>query len=278
VHRAHIYITSRPYSWRPKEDRRLLDCILFLPREGQDGEEGVQTEPQSVLTVYVMCPLDEERIRRFCVAYATRGIDLLLREIERANLWNLAERPFDLEGILAKWDEDNELDGRLELLRHNIDKRLRDSHNINRVQRQPLNIEQARQGARRLAAAVILTGMLGFNVPDAALVKLGIDAETVLSDWEPKDVRALLERGIFNDVIYGAVRFRHRDVRELLAAEWFAELLKDGNSRTDVEKLFSVINMGRKLLRPGLGQSCLGLSCLMTKFAVVHWRCIPKLQ
>jgi hypothetical protein len=82
-----------------------------------------------------------------------------------------------------------------------------------------------------------LTGQAGINVPDIAPTKPGIDAEAILADWEPQDVRALLERGIFNDIIYGAVRFRHRDVRELLAAEWFDELLKSGNSRHSIESL-----------------------------------------
>jgi hypothetical protein len=240
AHRAHIYLSSRPYAWRPREDRRLLDEILFLaaPQASEVGEEGQQSEPLSALTIYTMRPLDKERIRRFCVARAAKDIDRLLHEIERANLRSLAERPFDLEGILTKWAGDNALGGRLELLRHNIDKRLRDDHNSDRAQRQPLNLEHAREGARRLAAAVVLTGQAGLNIPDVATVKPGIEAESVLSDWDPKDVRALLERGIFNDIIYGAVRFRHRDVRELLAAEWFDGLLKSGNSRYSVEALF----------------------------------------
>jgi len=254
AHRAHIYLSSRPYAWRPREDRRLLDEILFLaaPQDGESGEEVQQAEPQSSLTIYIMRHLDKDRIQRFCMARAAKDIDRLLHEIERANLWVLAERPFDLEGILAKWDEDNKLVGRLELLRHNIDKRLLDDHNIDRVQRQPLNMEQARQGARRLAAAVILTGMPGLNVPDVAPVKPGIDAETVLGDWNPKDVRTLLERGIFNDVIFGAVRFRHRDVRELLAAEWFDGLLKESNSRHTVENLFFREQYGEKIVTPRL--------------------------
>jgi len=254
AHRAHIYLSSRPYAWRPTEDRRLLGEILFLaaPQEGEDSEEDQQSEPQSALTIYTMRHLNEERIRRFCVARAAKDIDRLLHEIERANLWSLAERPFDLEGILAKWDEDSELGGRLELLRHNIDKRLCDDHNIDRAQRQPLNIEQARQGARRLAAAVILTGKPGLNVPEAAPIKPGIEAETVLADWDPKDVRTLLERGIFNDVIFGAVRFRHRDIRELLAAEWFEGLLTAGNSRYSVETLFFREQYGEKIVTPRL--------------------------
>lgn len=254
AHRAHIYLSSRPYSWRPREDRRLLDAILFLAarQESEGNEEVQQTEPQSALTIYTMRPLDKERIRHFGVTRAAMDIDRLLHEIERANLWSLAERPFDLEGILTKWAEDNALGSRLELLHHNIDKRLHDDHNSDRAQRQPLNLEQAKEGARRLAAAVILTGQAGLNVPDNARVKPGIDAESVLADWEPKDVHALLERGIFNDIIYGAVRFRHRDVRELLAAEWFEVLLKSGNSRYSVESLFFREQYGEKIVTPRL--------------------------
>lgn len=255
AHRAHIYLSSRPYAWRPRDDRRLLDAILFLavPQEGGQDEAGQQSGPQSALTIYTMRPLDKERIRRFCVARAVDDIERLLLEVERANLWSLAERPFDLEVLLAKWAEDRVLGGRLELLRHNIDKRLRDDHSCNRAQRQPLNLERAREGARRLAAAVVLSGQAGLNVPDAAPIKPGIDAESVLADWDhPQDVRALLERGLFNDIIYGAVRFRHRDVRELLAAEWFDSLLKAGNSRYSVETLFFREQYGEKIIAPRL--------------------------
>lgn len=186
------------------------------------------------------------------MAREAQNIDQLLHEIERSKLWSLAECPFDLEAILTKWTEDNALGGRLELLRHNIDKRLRDDHNSDRAQRQPLNLEQAREGARRLAAAVVLTGQAGLNVPDAVSLKPGIEAESVLADWNPKDVRALLERGIFNDIIYGAVRFRHREVRELLAAEWFDGLLKSGNSRYSVEALFFREIYDEKIVTPRL--------------------------
>lgn len=254
AHRAHIYISSRPYAWRPKEDRRVVDELLYLPapQTEDDGEDDQQATPQSALTVFTMRPLDEGRIRRFCAAREVENVDGLIREIDRADLWSLAERPFDLEGILAKWAEDNALGGRLDLLRHNIDKRLRDEHSTDRAQRQPLNLEQAREGARCLAAAVVLSGQAGLNVPDATPLKAGVDAEAVLADWNPEDVRALLERGIFNDIIYGAVRFRHREVRELLAAEWFSGLLRAGNSRHSVEALFFREEYGQEIVTPRL--------------------------
>jgi hypothetical protein len=103
-----------------------------------------------------------------------------------------------------------------------------------------------------LAAAVVLSGQAGLNVPDATPLKPGVDAEAVLADWNPEGVRALLERGIFNDIIYGAVRFRHREVRELLAAEWFSCLLRSGNSRRSVEALFFREQYGQEIVTPRL--------------------------
>lgn len=252
AHRAHIYLSSRPYAWRPMEDKRLLDGILFIAAEQEDDEAVRKSKPSSALKVCIMRPLDKDRVRRFCVNRSAKDVDRLLQEIERANLWSLAERPFDLEGILAKWADDNSLDGRLELLRYNITKRLRDDHSTDRAQRQPLNIERAYGGARRLAAAVVLSGQAGLNVPDSASTKHGIEAESILNDWQPQEVRALLERGIFNDIIYGAVRFRHRDVRELLAAEWFDGLLKSCNSRHSIEALFFREQYGEKIIAPRL--------------------------
>lgn len=128
AHRAHIYLSSRPYAWRSNQDRKLMDEILYLasPQNDADNEEGQQSKPQSALTIYIMRPLDEEKIRCFCLARQTNDIDGLLREIERTNLWSLAQRPFDLEGVISKWDNDKSLGGRMELLSHNIEKRLRD--------------------------------------------------------------------------------------------------------------------------------------------------------
>jgi len=255
VHRAHIILSSRPYSWRPREDRRLLDEILPFAEpktEERNGNDDGSSDSKSALTLYSLRPLDVPRIRQFCEDRQADGVNRLLQEIERADLWSLAERPFDLDGILAKWNDDGFLGGRLELLRHNIDRRLVDSHSEDRAQRKPLNIEVARDGARRLAAAVVLTGEAGITVPDSTAIRREIDAESVLTDWDPADVRSLLDRGIFNDVIYGAVRFRHRDVRELLAAEWFNELLKSGSSRYSIESLVFRNQYGENIITPRL--------------------------
>ncbi|MDX6915013.1 hypothetical protein R9X49_07810 [Pectobacterium carotovorum] len=260
--RAHVFVSSRPYAWRARSDRELLERYLPCDRltmedttriESRSSEIDIDesVEPQSALQVYLLDPLDDSGIRIFAEHRGTPQVDKLLIDLQRANLISMAARPFDLEGILAKWKTDQKLDGRLELLRHNIALCL-DEIDPSRTQRQPLNREKAMVGVRLLAAAVILTGEPGIRIPDSTLSNKGIDAATVLGDWEPAEVQALLERGIFNDALYGIVRFRHREVRELLAAEWFSHQLRSGHSRHAIESLFIREQYGHSVITPRL--------------------------
>lgn len=261
--RAHIFVSSRPYAWRDVTDRRLIAKYLPYrsphqsdkaesPREcahAADGTDPVLT--YNALEVFVLNPLIESDIRMFAQHRGVPETDRLIAELQRTNLAPLAARPFDLEGILQKWSADRQLGGRLELLQHNIQVRLKEI-DPDRQMRQALNAETAMAGARRLAAAVLLTGEAGLRVPDCDAVQKGVDAEAVLSDWNPKDVTVLLHRGIFNDPIYGMVRFRHREVRELLAAQWFCDLLSSGVSRRTIESLIFRRRFGETVLAPRL--------------------------
>ncbi|NOI88757.1 hypothetical protein [Vibrio sp. 99K-1] len=245
--RAHIYISSRPYSWRAKSDRALVDVHLFYPSTSPQEDDDKNKHPKSALNVYSLRPLNRTMVYTYCIESGVRNIDELLDEVERLGLWNLAERPFDLDIIITKWLDDQSLDGRLHLLQHSVDVRLNEVHNN---ARKPLNLDKAREGAQRLAAAVILTGNVGINVPDVEKVKQGIDADIILYDWEREDVKSLLECALFNDIIYGAVRFRHRDIRELLAAQFFAGLLKEEGLRSQVESYFIKEVFGETVVTP----------------------------
>lgn len=261
-HRARVFISSRPYAWRTRSDRELIERYLPFARPKSENtgnsnvgaekvESGESAKPESTLHVYLLDPLDESGIRRFAEFRGTPHVDKLMRELLRTNLMSMAARPFDLEGILAKWETDQTLDGRLELLQHNIDLHL-DEIDPDRAQRQPLNRETARRGACVLAAAVTLTGEPGIRIPDSIRSDKGVCAETILGDWAPAEVKALLERGIFNDALYGIVRFRHREIRELLAAEWFSQQLRNGNSRHSTESLFIREQYGQLVITPRL--------------------------
>ncbi|WP_284307956.1 hypothetical protein [Shewanella glacialipiscicola] len=246
AHRAHIYISSRPYSWRSKADQGLMDTFLFLA-SSETKEIIGNKQPSSALKVYGLRPLDRERISEYCNAHNVEDTKKLLNEVDRLNLWTLAERPFDLDLIITKWANEQSLGGRLNLLQHNVNTRLKESHNNDR---QPLNVDKARNGAQRLAAAVVLTGIVGINVPDSERIKKGFDADVILYDWSQEDVKSLLESGLFNDIIYGAVRFRHRDIRELLAAEFFDGLLKGGHSRSQIKSFFFRESLGEIIVTP----------------------------
>ena len=256
-HRAHIFVSSRPYAWRPSEDRKLMDDKLFLPGSIESDQERRESDKESdsnnnSLKVLMLRPLDSERIKRYCLARSAENVDELLKEINRLSLWSLAERPFDLESIIEKWNDDNVLGSRIELLRHNIKVKLTDQHSADRADAQTLTLECAQLGARRLAASVVLTGNAGILIPGATANIKGIRASEILSDWVPKEVRSLLELGIFNDIVYDTVRFRHREIRELLAAEWFDSLLKSGADKNSIKALFFREQYGEKIITPTL--------------------------
>jgi hypothetical protein len=255
-HRAHIVVSSRPYAWKPRADRAFMDEILFLPAPNTSGgtEDGGLTKPQSdqsALQVYNLKPLDKSRARKFALCKQVQDFERLWTEIERLDLSDLAERPFDLDAIISKWKKDGVLGGRLKLLKHIVIQRL-DEIDPERKRLQPLELSKAIDGARLLAAAVLLTGEAGIEVPDSTSIESGIKAHQILTNWNDNQVRALLERAIFNDVIFGSVRFRHRETRELLAAEWFFELLQNGNSRHTVESLIFREQHGEQFISPRL--------------------------
>jgi hypothetical protein len=261
-HRAHIVISSRPYTWRSHTDHVMIQKHLPHARQKAKAVEAVDaddineqvketSEAKDGLSVYILNDLTEVDIRVFAEARGVGGADPLVADIQRRNLIAVAARPFDLESVIEKWKQDGELGSRLTFLRFGIDKRLSEI-SPNRDRLQSLNHERARLGARRLAAAVVLSGKAGIRVPDEQPLQDGINAAAVLGDWQPDDVQALLERGIFDDVIYGKVRFRHREVRELLAAEWLDHLLRTGNSRRAIESLIFRKKYGHTFIAPRL--------------------------
>lgn len=265
-HRAHVVISSRPYAWRSQTDyvmvKKYLPYAKLKSEIAQNGDADesanearleVEETPDGDdgLAVFVLNDLTETEIRVFAEARSVENADRLVDDLQRRNLTAVAARPFDLESIIEKWKKDGELGNRFDFLNFGINRRLSES-NPDRDQRQPLNREKARAGARSLAAAVVLSGKSGIRIPDEHPRQDGVAAADVLGDWHPSDVRALLDRGIFDDVIYGKVRFRHREVRELLAAEWFAEHLRAGNSRRAVEALIFREKYGHKFIAPRL--------------------------
>ncbi len=111
---------------------------------------------------------------------------------------------------------------------------------------------RARNGARALAAAVTLTGRSIVSLPSDTNKEDRVDPAAVLPDWPEAELDALLRSGIFDDVVYASVRFRHREIRELLTAEWAKDLLDRPGARAEGEALFFRTQYGEQVIVPRL--------------------------
>jgi len=258
--RAHVYISSRPYGWQFQTDRNLFENLLpYTPeklsqsRSSHDSfSEHLSAEgkPKSAIDLYVLRPLAVDDIRHFAKARSTPDFSEFIDELERSNLVELASRPLDLEELIEKWKKDSFLGSRMDLFSQSVGRRL-DEISPDREQLQPIDPDSARQGARILAATITLTGFVGIDVPDSAIQKRnGVDPKEILSNWTPTVIHSLLHRSLFSDPLFGLVRFRHREIRELLTAEWFRTLLEKGNSRRKVESLIFRKRYGVEVINP----------------------------
>lgn len=260
--RAHVVVSSRPYAWKFSFDNALLREVLPYASDEDapdlSDESGENWSPtglsnmatarrKSPLKIFRLTELDDDDIRIFA---GYRGVDdanALLAALERAALMDLARVPFDLEDLIETWEEAKSFDGRLRVLERGLERRLTPS---SRDTAKALPIDRALSGARRLALAVTLLGEANLRMPRGQ--GGGLDAAALLADWTAEDVEALLNRGVFSDPIYAAVRFRHREIRELLAAQQLSEMLKTPEGRAEVEALIFRTIYGVTVIPPRL--------------------------
>lgn len=265
--RTHIVITSRTTAWRAKAD--LAHCIDHLPyaeittsersKQAEDGspDASVLTETKKqdgVKPSFRIVALDDLTPDQIAVFAKAKGIEnskAFLDAVERADAGSFTSRPQDLEELTEFWIAKGRIGTRLELMQNSIDRRLAE-RDPDRATALPLSAERARHGARLLAAATTLAQNPTIRVPDGTENSKGIAVRSVLADWDEKDQSTLLSRPIFDEAIYGAVRFHHRSVREYLTAEWFAELLKCETSRRTIETLFFRNQYGLDIVAPTL--------------------------
>lgn len=265
--RAHIVITGRTTAWRPKSDFDL--CVNNLPhtppstaKASTQFHEEANSEAQELIAIeesgtkpkFKIVALEEltrNQVATFAIARGIKDTKAFLDAIERADAWSFTTRPQDLLELIEYWLDKGIIGNRLELMQNSINRRLAE-WDQNRDDVRPLAPERARRGALHLAAAATLVQDSTIKVPDGAEKSKGIPVQAVLPDWNSQELSTLLSRPIFDEAIYGTVRFHHRSVREYLTAEWFAELLKLETSRRRVEGLFFRNQYGLNIVVPTL--------------------------
>lgn len=251
--RAKIIITSREDAWQALSDRTLVKQYLphGAPTEVQDGDQKDSDEADSdgVLKIYRLGGLKIDQIKLFAAHHAV-DVNAFVAAIERGNLMTLAERPFDLKALIRKWQADGALGTRLEVMQRLVELQLAP---LSATGASPkIEPARARSGARALAAAVTLIGRSIVSLPDDDNKGDRVDPAAVLPEWSEQELDALLRTGIFDDIVYASVRFRHREIRELLTAEWAKELLDHAGSRPAVEALFFRTQYGEQVIVPRL--------------------------
>lgn len=264
--RTHVVITGRTTAWRPKTD--LACCRASLPHSvvvtsernpqaDDDPDENLQIETetqgdaQPVFKIVTLDDLTRKQIALFAEAQGIENNREFLDAIERADAWSFTSRPQDLEELARFWIDKGRIGTSLEIMQNSICRRLTE-RDQDRADASPLSANDARQGAVLLAAITTLTQEPTIRVPDGAENSRGIAIQSALPDWNDKDQSILLSRPIFDEAIYGTVRFHHRSVREYLTAEWFSELLNREASRRSIETLFFRKQYGMDIVVPSL--------------------------
>ncbi len=255
LQRAHIFITSRITEWRPVTDLQLVkdqlpyrEKVEIKKDELSSGSIGKTkktksirvdeaTDENSVPDIYALKPLDIAQIRIFSVANGVTDPDQFISALEESEAAVFAARPLDLVDLVEFWNANRRVGRRKELLDASLKKKLVEI-DPDRASALPLTFERALSGAKMLAAASTLLKTSRIQVPDSSGENEGPKCAEVLTDWTAIEQRALLSRAIFDEEIYGSVRFYHRMVREYLTALWLHDLIKDGKSRREIESLF----------------------------------------
>ncbi|MCE7553984.1 hypothetical protein [Aliivibrio fischeri] len=261
--RVHIILSGRTSAWRSKSDLSLCNDKLPLGRNvtgnanAKDGENPIDNISASNLATrtafkfYQLVELNREQIQLFAEEKGISNSIKLLDDIERVDAWGFTTRPQDLIDLIEYWSVHNKLGSRMELMESNIQRKLSE-RSLDRIESNELPQEELYSKAQTLAAVATLTQIPHIELPEGSRHFSGNSSTSILLDWNSNQVLDLLKRPIFDEAIYGAVRFHHRSVREFLTAKWINALLLKSTSQAYIESQFFRTQYGIEVLTPTL--------------------------
>ena len=261
--RVRVVLSSRPHAW-DAYDTEMLCSRLDLTLKQNKAEDAKEEEPEGtveidgtfddasesvknpkeardILHVLRLAPFGTAEIRVFAKARGVDDTDAFMEEVEKSNADALACRPEDLQGLIDDWRTSKRIGSYHEVVLRNVTRRIKEP-NARHQQVALLTPERALAGAERLAAAVTLTKKSSLLLPDRSPLDAKVrdellDPKDVLLDWRPTEVQELLGCGLFDESLFGSVRFHHRDAREYLTARWLGRLLSNRKHRRSVHHL-----------------------------------------
>ena len=257
--RARIIVSCRVHDWYAYHDFKTFIKILKYPKtinKEDNGQFVLETnkdsdiEPKDV--VHHLMPLNKDQTKIFVREKGIQNADEFMESLLQNDFGIFADRPQDLIELIDYWLEKKRFGGLLEMLQFNIAKKLAEI-DPDRSNRLPMTAGDTKYGAERLAAATTYCKKNGFVLPDKSSVERSlkssfISPESIIPEWNSLQIKTLLSRAIFDEAIYGTVRFHHRMVREYLTARWLKQLLAKQTNRRKVESLLFPTQYGRKVI------------------------------
>ena len=264
LHRARVVITTRPIPF----DEQLVRNVLPVPpapssesdeevfakvamREPREQHDNRSKNPSADWRSVALMPLSDGQIIEFCRHQGVSDPNLLFEDLRRRNALEFARRPQDLIELCADWREHKRIRTHRDQVAANV--RVKLLPRDDRPEPAELSVEKAIEGASRLALAVQMTRRLTIRHSAASDVfdgEAALDPAIILSDWQAKERKALLERPLFGFASYGRVRFHHRSVAEYLAAERLITLRRQGMSFRALKRLLFAETKGKMIVRP----------------------------
>lgn len=264
LHRARVVITTRPIPF----DEQLVRSILPVPlapssdaneetfakiamREHREQLDNSGINKSLDWRSVALMPLSDEQIVDFCRHQGVSDPDLLFEDLRRRNALEFARRPQDLIELCADWREHKRIRTHRDQVATNV--RVKLLPREDRPEPAELSVDKAIEGASRLALAVQMTRRLTIRHSAASDVideEAALDPAIILSDWQPNERKALLERPLFGFASYGRVRFHHRSVAEYLAAERLIALRRHGMPFRALKRLLFAETKGKTIVRP----------------------------
>jgi len=264
LHRARVVITTRPIPF----DEQLVRNVLPVPmvpssdsdeevfakiamREHREQHDNRSKNQSPDWRSVALMPLSDEQIVDFCRHQGVSDPALLFEDLRRRNALEFARRPQDLIELCADWREHKRIRTHREQVATNV--RVKLLPREDRPEPAELSVDKAIEGASRLALAVQMTRRLTIRhsaASDAVDEEAALDPAIILSDWQPKERKALLERPLFGFASYGRVRFHHRSVAEYLAAERLIYLRRQGMPFRALKRLLFAETKGNTIVRP----------------------------
>ena len=263
--RARIVITTRPTAFDEKLMRSVLpvpptpsavpseESFVKIAMRDHQTQKGIDSEDQAPpdWRTVALIPLSDTQIIEFCSDQRVEDPAALQKDLKRRNAEEFARRPQDLIELCADWREHKRIRTHRDQVAANV--RIKLLPRDDRHEPAQLSVDKAVEGASRLALAMMFMRRMTIRHSAASDIiddEAALDPAIILSDWNPNERKALLERPLFGFASYGRVRFHHRSVVEYLAAERLRALRALGMSFPALKRLIFAQTKGKTIVRP----------------------------